>query len=208
MSALSDYLNAHLPAGWTKRDLIAALAADLDRTTVYRYLAGNHSQAPPEYVLQAFARALPDASLVELRAAAGVAAGMEEPWVPPLEANRLNHGQRSALEAFIRATVQSQPEPGQFQPEGGRSQPEGGQPQREAGRSQPEGGQPQREAGTSQPEARQHAADPRTGADRQQILSYIRQLRQIGQSELADRLEDSLESTSSASETARRSSST
>lgn len=180
MSALSDYLNAHLPAGWTKRDLIAALAADLDRTTVYRYLAGNHSQTPPEYVLQAFARALPDATLVELRAAAGVAAGMEEPWVPPLEANRLNHGQRSALEAFIRATVQSQPDVSQSQPE----------------------------AGHSQPESRQHPEDLRTGADRQQILSYIALLRQIGQSELADRLEDSLESTSSASETARRSSST
>ena len=165
MTALSDYLNAHLPAGWTKRDVIAALADDLDRTTVYRYLAGNHSHTPPEYVLQAFARALPDASLVELRAAAGVAAGMEEPWVPPLEANRLNHGQRSALEAFIRATVQSQPD------------------------------------GPSE------AENARTGPDRQQILAYIAQLREIGQTELADRLADSLESTSSASETARRSSS-
>ena len=194
MSALSDYLNAHLPAGWSKRDLIAALAADLDRTTVYRYLAGNHSLTPPEFVLQAFARALPDASLVELRAAAGVAAGMEEPWIPPLEANRLNHGQRSALEAFIRATVQSQPELPETLPGGPKSEP----------------GNPgsQSEAARSQPERRQHAEDPRTGADRQQILSYIAQLRQIGQSELADRLEDSLESTSSASETARRSSST
>lgn len=165
MTALSDYLNAHLPAGWTKRDVIAALADDLDRTTVYRYLAGNHSQTPPEYVLQAFARALPDASLVELRAAAGVAAGMEEPWVPPLEANRLNHGQRSALEAFIRATVQSQPD------------------------------------------GRTEAESVRTGPDRQQIRAYITQLRQTGQTELADRLADSLESTSSASDTARRSSS-
>jgi len=100
-----------------------------------------------------------------LRAAAGVAAGMEEPWVPPLEANRLNHGQRSALEAFIRATVQSQPD------------------------------------GSSE------ADNARTGPDRQQILAYIAQLREIGQTELADRLADSLESTSSASETARRSSS-
>jgi len=164
VSALSDYLNAHLPVGWSKRDVIAALADDLDRTTVYRYLAGNHSQTPPEYVLQAFARALPTVSLVELRAAAGVAAGMDEPWIPPLEANRLNRGQRSALEAFIRATVQSQAGP-------------------------------------------KDAEYPRSGPDRQQILAYIAQLRQIGQSELADRLEDSLESTSSASETARRSSS-
>jgi hypothetical protein len=165
VSALSDYLNAHVPQGWTKRDVIAALANDIDRTTVYRYLAGNHSATPPEYVLQAFARALPGASLVELREAAGVQAGMEEPWVPPLEANRLNHGQRAALEAFIRATVQSQPES-------------------------------QRAGGSSH------------GAGRQQILGYIAQLRQTGQGDLADRLEASLESTSSASDTASKSAKT
>jgi hypothetical protein len=43
--------------------------------------------------------------MVELRAAANLSAGVEEPWIPPVEANRLNHAQRRALEAFIKATV-------------------------------------------------------------------------------------------------------
>ena len=109
MSALSDYLNAHIPAGWSKPDVIRALGDHLDRTTVYRYLAGNHSRNPPEYVLDAFARALPGCSITELREAAGAAVGEEDPWTPPLEANRLTHAQRAALEAFIRTIVQTEP---------------------------------------------------------------------------------------------------
>ena len=108
MSALSNYLNAHIPAGWTKRQVIEALEEKIDKTTVYRYLAGSHSRNPPEYVLAAFAGAL-GCPIVELREAAGLAAGEEEPWVPPMEANRLNLGQRNALEAFIRATVNADP---------------------------------------------------------------------------------------------------
>ena len=104
MSALSDYLHAHLPDGWSQRDLVVALSADLDRTTVYRYLNGKHTPSPPEAVLRAFARVL-DVPIVELRRAAGVAAGEAEPWVPPLEADRLNHAQRTALDAFLRATA-------------------------------------------------------------------------------------------------------
>ncbi|MFL6161945.1 MAG: hypothetical protein ACJ74U_06930 [Jatrophihabitantaceae bacterium] len=164
MSALSDYLNAHVPAGWSKPDVIRALAGDLDRTTVYRYLAGNHSRTPPEYVLDAFAKALPGCSLVELREAAGAAVGEEEAWTPPMEANRLNRGQRSALEAFIRATVQADTPP----------------------------------AGA--------AGSEQTGGTQQQVRAYVAQLRQTGQAELADRLEASFEITSSASQTASRSS--
>lgn len=104
MSALSDYLHAHLPEGWTQRDLVVALAADLDRTTVYRYLNGKHTPSPPEGVLRAFARVL-NVPIIDLRRAAGVAAGEAQPWVPPLEADRLNHAQRSALDAFLRATA-------------------------------------------------------------------------------------------------------
>ena len=104
MSALSDYLNAHIPAGWSKSDVTRALSDYLDRTTVYRYLAGNHSRNPPEYVLDAFAKAL-GCSITQLREAAGAAAGEEEPWTPPLEANRLTHSQRAALDAFIRTIV-------------------------------------------------------------------------------------------------------
>jgi hypothetical protein len=105
VSTLSDYLNAHLPAGWQKPQLVEALSGTLDRATVYRYLAGSHPRSPAESVLEAFARVLPGVTVVELRAAANLSAGAEEPWVPPVEANRLNHAQRRALESFIKATV-------------------------------------------------------------------------------------------------------
>ncbi|HEX2905182.1 MAG TPA: hypothetical protein VHO01_17150 [Jatrophihabitans sp.] len=107
MSALSDYLIEHLPQGWNKPRLVDALDGRLDRATVYKYLAGKHPARPSESVLQAFAEVLPQASVVELRAAAGQAAGVEEPWIPPAEANRLTLAQRQALEAFIKATVAS-----------------------------------------------------------------------------------------------------
>ena len=102
-----DYLLQHLPHGWNKPRLVDALEGRLDRATVYKYLAGKHPQHPSESVLQAFAEVLPEASVVELRAAAGQAAGVEEPWIPPVEANRLTLAQRQALEAFIKATVAS-----------------------------------------------------------------------------------------------------
>lgn len=170
MSALSDYLNAHIPAGWSKPDVIRALGEDLDRTTVYRYLAGNHSRNPPEYVLDAFARALPGCSITELRQAAGAAVGEEDPWTPPLEANRLSHAQRAALEAFIRTIVHTDP-------------------------AQPEPPPPGPAAGN--PEVKI-----------QEVRAYITQLRATGQDELAERLAASLETTSSASQTANKSSKT
>ena len=74
MSALSDYLIQHLPHGWNKPRLVDALDGRLDRATVYKYLAGKHPQHPSESVLQAFAEVLPQASVVELRAAAGQSA--------------------------------------------------------------------------------------------------------------------------------------
>ena len=105
MSTLSDYLNAHLPAGWQKPQLVEALSGTLDRATVYRYLAGSHPRSPAESVLEAFAKVLPGVTVVELRAAANLSTGAEEPWVPPVEANRLSYAQRRALESFIKATV-------------------------------------------------------------------------------------------------------
>ena len=124
MSTLSDYLNAHLPAGWQKPQLVEALSGTLDRATVYRYLAGSHPRSPAESVLEAFARVLPGVTVVELRAAANLSAGAEEPWVPPVEANRLNYAQRRALESFIKATVgpvddveEPAPEPPALDPE-------------------------------------------------------------------------------------------
>ena len=108
MTVLSEYLLAHLPPGSSKAQLVAALDGRLDRTTVYRYLAGNHPRKPPEYVLAHFAEVLPTVTLVGLREAAGVPVGLNEPWIPPLEANRLNAAQRHALEEFIRATVNAE----------------------------------------------------------------------------------------------------
>lgn len=108
MSKLSEYLNAHIPTGWSKMQVVTALEGKVDRATVYRYLSGRHPRRPSEPVLEAFAAGLPGISLTELRAVAGTSIGEEEPWIPTKEANRLNHGQRMALDAFIRATVVAQ----------------------------------------------------------------------------------------------------
>jgi len=112
VSTLSDYLNAHIPAGWSKARVVEALDGKLDRATVYRYLVGQHPQRPAEPILEAFASGLPGVTLTELRTIAGTPAGEEETWVPTREANRLNHAQRMALDAFIRATVNAQDETG------------------------------------------------------------------------------------------------
>ena len=105
MSTLSNYLNAHVPADWQKPQVVEALRGVVDRATVYRYLSGRHPRTPSDAVLRAFVSVLPGTSLVDLRAAARLGTGEEEEWIPPREANRLNPGQRRALEAFIRATV-------------------------------------------------------------------------------------------------------
>ncbi len=111
MSTLSEYLIEHLPDDWRKAHVVEALSGTVDRATVYRYLSGKHPRHPSDSVLEAFAGVLPGSSLVELRLAAGLAGGEEKPWVPPIQANRLNDRQRRALEAFIIATVESDDEP-------------------------------------------------------------------------------------------------
>jgi len=108
VSELSEYLNARIPRGWSKTDVIEAFGGRVDRTTVYRYLSGRHPRRPSEAVLEAFVAVLPGTSIVELRRAAGQPLGEEEPWILPPEANRLNAGQRRAIEAFIRATVSAE----------------------------------------------------------------------------------------------------
>jgi enolase len=162
MSAHPGYRDAHIPPGWTKPDIVRTLAEHLDRTTVYRYLAGNHPRTPPAYVLDAFAKAMPCFSIVGLRETAGAVVAEEEPWVQPFDANRLSHTQRAAPEVFIRPTVQA---------------------------------------------AMGHPADlTQQGGSVDQIRTYVAQLRRTGQDELADRLEASLATTSSASHTASKSS--
>lgn len=183
MSALSDYLNDHLPIGWNKPKLVDALEGRLDRATVYKYLAGKHPRQPSESVLQAFAEVLPSASVVELRAAAGQALGVEEPWVPPVEANRLTMAQRQALEAFIKATVASNDaEVRDLEPVEALSLPE-------------------------LPEPARSAADDLSVAERLEVQSYLDQLYASGRKDLADRVAASLV-INSASVTASKSSST
>lgn len=183
MSALSDYLNDHLPHGWNKPKLVDALDGRLDRATVYKYLAGKHPRQPSESVLQAFAEVLPDASVVELRAAAGQALGVEEPWIPPVEANRLTLAQRQALEAFIKATVASNDaEVRELEPVDAMPLPELLEPARAA-------------------------ADDLSPAERREVQSYLDQLYASGRKDLADRVAASLV-ISSASVTASKSSNT
>ena len=104
MSALSDYLAAHMPPDWRPSDLIEAVRDTMDRTTVYRYLNGKHPVRPSDVHLQAFARVL-DVQIQEIRAAAGLARGESTLWEPPPEVHRLTHAQRAALDDFIRASV-------------------------------------------------------------------------------------------------------
>lgn len=188
MSALSDYLNDHLPSGWNKPKLVDALEGRLDRATVYKYLAGKHPRQPSESVLQAFAEVLPDASVVELRAAAGQALGVEEPWIPPVEANRLTMAQRQALEAFIKATVASNDaevrelETRELEPVESMQLPELPVPARSA-------------------------ADELSTAERLEVQSYLDQLYASGRKDLADRVAASLV-INSASVTASKSSNT
>jgi hypothetical protein len=169
VSTLSDYLNDHLPSGWQKPQLVEALSGMLDRATVYRYLAGTHPRSPAEGVLEAFAAVLPGVTMVELRAAANLSAGVEEPWVPPVEANRLNYAQRRALEAFIKATV---------------------------GPSVPEADiEPPQRMTTMQ--ARHNGRDL-TPQERAEVEDYINQLYASGRKDLADRVAASLAVTHSA----------
>jgi hypothetical protein len=166
MSALSDYLNAHIPVGKSKTDIVQELEGSIDRTTAYRYFAGTHSRTPPEYVLQALADVL-GCSIKEVRQAAGAALGEDEPWVPTPESNRLTYAQRDALDALIRTMVTV-------------------------------------DATSTSTSAEQ----PMPVGDRTQVRAHIEQLRQTGQDDLADLLEASLDTTSSASQTANRSSTT
>jgi len=179
VSKLSEYLNAHVPAGWSKMQVVAALEGKVDRATVYRYLSGRHPRRPSEPILEAFASGLPGISLIELRAVAGISIGEEEPWIPTKEANRLNHGQRMALDAFIRATVGAQNDSGTIELI----------EELLAERQEPK---------------RQLQPDTRA-----ELETYVEQLYASGRNGLADRLVDRLAASraiSSASQTAKRSS--
>jgi hypothetical protein len=192
VSGLSDYLNAQLPEGWQKPQLVEALHGQLDRATVYKYLAGNHPANPADQVLQAFAAVLPGVSVMQLRAAANQPTGAELPWIPPVEANRLTMPQRKALEAFIKATVAAS----ELLPV-------------EAGLPMPVVAQPvmqpvEATVPTEEPVPAAAAAGPLSADERAEVQSYIDQLTASGRTDLAERVAASLV-ISSASLTASRS---
>lgn len=111
MSALSAYLQ-QAAGGRGGRELARAAeraGIRLSQATANRYLAGQHGR-PSEDVLAAFHQLL-GVPLGELRAAAGLPVGAEEPWTPPAEAHRLSPRQRRALDELIRAMAQPAAEP-------------------------------------------------------------------------------------------------
>jgi hypothetical protein len=201
VSSLSDYLNAHLPEGWQKPQLVEALHGRLDRATVYKYLAGNHPLNPQEHVLQAFAAVLPGVTVMRLRAAANQPVGAELPWIPPVEANRLTMPQRRALDAFIKATVAASelltadaaPLPQLPVPAAARSMPDS--------HAVPDNRGDDRQVSEELVPA---VAGPLSADERAEVQSYIDQLTASGRTDLAERVAASLV-ISSASLTASRS---
>jgi hypothetical protein len=192
VSGLSDYLNAQLPEGWQKPQLVEALHGQLDRATVYKYLAGSHPANPADQVLQAFASVLPGVSVMQLRAAANQPTGAELPWIPPVEANRLTMPQRKALDAFIKATVAAS----ELLPV-------------DAGLPMPVVAQPVMQPVEATVPAEElvpaaAAAGPLSADERAEVQSYIDQLTASGRTDLAERVAASLV-ISSASLTASRS---
>jgi len=183
---LSDYLNAQLPAGWQKPQLVEALHGQLDRATVYKYLAGNHPANPADHVLQSFAAVLPGVTVTQLRAAANQPAGEELPWIPPVEANRLTLPQRRALDAFIKATVAASE---LLTVEAGLAVPAA---------VQPVAAQPAVEpavpalAVPEEPVPAAALAGPLSADERAEVQSYIDQLTASGRTDLAERVAASL----------------
>lgn len=197
MSGLSDYLNAQLPEGWQKPQLVEALHGQLDRATVYKYLAGNHPANPAEQVLQAFASVLPGVSVVQLRAAANQPTGEELPWIPPVEANRLTMPQRRALDAFIKATVAAA-ELASVEVEVALPVPAVALP------VEPVVAEPVVTVPVAEPVPAAAVAGPLSADERAEVQSYIDQLTASGRTDLAERVAASLV-ISSASLTASRS---
>lgn len=105
MSALSDLLNRHIAErhGDTSNRRLAEMAG-VSRGTIDNYRKGDHPAVPGEDVLSAF-HDLTGLSMQELRTAAGLPPGENEPYEPPAEANLLTRPQRNALDQLIRTIV-------------------------------------------------------------------------------------------------------
>lgn len=106
MSALSERLaNAK---GDRSIDDVAALAAreghDIDRSTVARYLNGEHGPRPSDKTMLALAAGF-GVDVRELRTLAKMPPGELGRYEPTPEAARLNREQRDALDQLIRTIV-------------------------------------------------------------------------------------------------------
>lgn len=107
MTALSELLGQHRPEGLTQRELARKAERDglgIKRATISAYLRGDHG-APDEPTLADLA-ALFSVPIEDLRQAAGLPAG-GGPYLPPVEAARLDQRERDALDHLIRAIVVS-----------------------------------------------------------------------------------------------------
>jgi len=106
VTALSDLLTSANTAGLGARAISRAARGHgftLNPDTAARYLRGDHGR-PDERTLEALAVVL-ELPLAELRRAADVPEGDEEPYTPPKEASRLNRRQRRAVDEVIRAML-------------------------------------------------------------------------------------------------------
>lgn len=103
MSALSDALNEANVNDWSSREISRRAEGRIHHATVSNFLRGRHAANPGDEVLQAFVDVFPTLDLPRLRELAGRQGGEGEPYVPPVEASRLNARQRKALDELIRS---------------------------------------------------------------------------------------------------------
>jgi Helix-turn-helix len=106
VSDLSDLLNRHIPEGVTNRELERQCGGAISRSTINKYRNGTHGD-PTEEVLRVFHEML-RIPMTELRAAADQSPGESGPWVPPVEADRMDGRQRKAVKELIRSFVATQ----------------------------------------------------------------------------------------------------
>lgn len=100
MSALSDALNEANFENWSAREIARRGGDRISHSQVNKYLKPVHPR-PTERVLEVFSEVL-GLPLPVLRDLAGLPTGDEEPYVAPLEANRLDRHQRDVVDELIR----------------------------------------------------------------------------------------------------------
>ncbi|WP_166741785.1 helix-turn-helix domain-containing protein [Cumulibacter soli] len=106
MTRLSERLQqANAERQLTVRQIADIGGDGVDKSTISRYLRGQHPASPRDDVLQTFSKAL-GVPVQELRELAGRPGGEAAPYKPPPEVNQLTAVQRRALDGIIRAMAQ------------------------------------------------------------------------------------------------------